>query len=192
MRKGMIGFFMVLCCGALLAGGCAKKEMVKGEEPIPSATKPAETAPQPAAKEDVTQELPKEAAATPAVKEEPLKEAVQAVAESAMEKVYFDFDSYILTQTARDALNKNAEYLQKKNVSAKVQIEGHCDERGSDEYNLALGEKRAKAALNYLVTLGVPASRLSFISFGEEKPNDPGHDEAAWAKNRRAEFVIIK
>lgn len=192
MRKGMIGFFMVLCCGALLAGGCAKKEMVKGEEPIPSATKPAETAPQPAAKEDVTQELPKEAAATPAVKEEPLKAAVQAVAESAMEKVYFDFDSYILTQTARDALNQNAEYLQKKNVSAKVQIEGHCDERGSDEYNLALGEKRAKAALNYLVTLGVPASRLSFISFGEEKPNDPGHDEAAWAKNRRAEFVIIK
>lgn len=192
MRKGMIGFFMVLCCGALLAGGCAKKEMVKGEEPIPSATKPAETAPQPAAKEDVTPELPKETAATPAVKEEPLKEAVQAVAESAMEKVYFDFDSFILTQAARDALNKNAEYLQKKNASAKVQIEGHCDERGSDEYNLALGEKRAKAALNYLVTLGVPASRLSFISFGEEKPNDPGHDEAAWAKNRRAEFVIIK
>ncbi|HYS43726.1 MAG TPA: OmpA family protein, partial [Geobacteraceae bacterium] len=90
------------------------------------------------------------------------------------------------------ALNKNAEYLLKKSVSLKIQIEGHCDERGSDEYNLALGEKRAKAALNYLVTLGVPAARLSFISYGKEKPADPGHDDAAWAKNRRDEFAIVK
>jgi peptidoglycan-associated lipoprotein len=193
MRKGMLGFFMVLCCGALLAGGCAKKELVKGEEPLPSATKPAETAPaQPAVKEEATQGLPKEAPATQLVKEEPLKETAPAVAESALEKVYFDFDSYVLSAAARDTLDKNAAYLLKKNPAVKVQIEGHCDERGSDEYNLALGEKRAKAALNYLVTLGVPASRISFISYGKEKPADPGHDEAAWTKNRRDEFVIIK
>jgi peptidoglycan-associated lipoprotein len=193
MRKGMLGFFMVLCCGAFLAGGCAKKEIVKGEEPIPSATKPAETAPaKPAPPEKATRELPKEAATTPTVKEEPLKEAVQAVAEAPLEKIYFDFDSYVLSSAARDVLNKNAEYLLKKGTSARIQIEGHCDERGSDEYNLALGEKRAKAALNYLVTLGVPSSRLSFISYGKEKPADPGHDEAAWAKNRRDEFVVIK
>jgi peptidoglycan-associated lipoprotein len=194
MRKGMLGFFVVLCCGAFLAGGCAKKQMVKGgEEPIPSATKPAETAPaKPAQPEGAGRELPKEAATTPAVKEEPLKEPVQAVAEAPLEKVYFDFDSYVLSSAARDTLNKNAEYLLKKSVSVKIQIEGHCDERGADEYNLALGEKRAKAALNYLVTLGVPAARLSFISYGKEKPADPGHDEAAWSKNRRDEFAIVK
>jgi peptidoglycan-associated lipoprotein len=79
-----------------------------------------------------------------------------------------------------------------KNNSLKVQIEGNCDERGSDEYNLALGEKRAKSAMKYLETLGVPAERLSVISYGKEKPADPGHDEAAWAKNRRDEFVLIK
>ncbi len=193
MRKGMLGFFVVLCCGAFLAGGCAKKQMVKEEEPIPAATKPAETAPvKPALPEGAGKELPKEAATTPAVKEEPLKEAVQAVAVAPLEKVYFDFDSYVLSSAGRDALNKNAEYLLKKSVSVKIQIEGHCDERGSDEYNLALGEKRAKAALNYLVTLGVPADRLSFISYGKEKPADPGHDDAAWSKNRRDEFVIVK
>ena len=194
MRKGMLGFFMVLCCGAFLAGGCAKKEMVKGEEPLPSATKPAETAPaKPPVKEEAGREQPtKEAPAPQAVKEEPLKEAVQVASESPLEKVYFDFDSYLLTPTAREALNKDADYLLKNIPAVKVQVEGHCDERGSDEYNLALGEKRAKAALNYLVTLGVSPARLSFISYGKEKPADPGHDEAAWAKNRRAEFVIIK
>jgi peptidoglycan-associated lipoprotein len=79
----------------------------------------------------------------------------------------------------------------KKDSAAKVRIEGNCDERGSDEYNLALGEKRAKAAMEYLVTLGIPAERLSVISYGKEKPADPGHDEAAWAKNRRDEFVVL-
>jgi peptidoglycan-associated lipoprotein len=110
----------------------------------------------------------------------------------AFEKIYFDFDSYVLSQQARDVLSKNADLLKNKDTSLKIQIEGNCDERGSDEYNLALGEKRAKSAFNYLVTLGVPAERLSVISYGKEKPVDPGHDEAAWAKNRRDEFVVIK
>jgi peptidoglycan-associated lipoprotein len=194
MRKGMLGFFVVLCCGAFLAGGCAKKEMVKGEAPIPSATKPAETAPaKPPVKEEAGRDQPtKEAPAPQTVKEEPLKEAVQVAAESPLEKVYFDFDSYLLSPSARETLKKDADYLLKNIPAVKVQVEGNCDERGSDEYNLALGEKRSKAALNYLVTLGVPAARLSFISYGKEKPADPGHDEAAWAKNRRAEFIIIK
>lgn len=194
MRNGMLGFFMVICCGAFLAGGCAKKELVKGE-PITSTTKPAERAPaKPAMPEEAAQPQPtKETAPAPSVQTEPFKEAVQSGTETAdLEKIYFDFDSYILTQASRDTLTKNAESLLKKNLSVKIQVEGHCDERGSDEYNLALGEKRAKAALNYLVTLGVPAARLSFISYGEEKPAEPGHDEVAWAKNRRGEFVIIK
>ena len=111
--------------------------------------------------------------------------------QAALEKIYFDFDSFVLSGQSRDSLSRDAKLLL-KNGSAKVQIEGHCDERGSDEYNLALGEKRAKAAMNYLVTLGVPSSQLSFISYGKEKPADSGHDEAAWAKNRRDEFVVIK
>jgi peptidoglycan-associated lipoprotein len=195
MRKRMLGFFMVLCCGALLAGGCAKKEMVKSEEAIPS-TRPAETTP---AKPAVTDESMREQAAkdtspTRTAIAEPLAESSQALTavEANLGKVYFNFDEFVLSQSARDTLSKSAEYLLKKNLSNKIQIEGNCDERGSDEYNLALGEKRAKAALNYLVTLGVPAERLSFISYGKEKPADPGHDEAAWAKNRRDDFVVIK
>ncbi|HTG81212.1 MAG TPA: peptidoglycan-associated lipoprotein Pal [Geobacteraceae bacterium] len=191
MRKGMVGFFVVLCCGALLSAGCAKKEMVKGEEPIsPPAAKPTETAPpKPAAKEEAVKAEPVKE--MPIAKEE-VKEQVQAVAEENLKRIQFDFDSYVLSASARDTLSGNADYLLKKNLAVKVQIEGHCDERGSDEYNLALGEKRAKVALNYLVSLGVPAERLSFISYGKEKPLDPGHDEAAWAKNRRDEFIVIK
>ncbi len=78
----------------------------------------------------------------------------------------------------------------KKNPGAKLLIEGHCDERGTAEYNMALGERRATAVKNYLVSLGVPKAALSTVSFGKEKPLDPGHDEEAWAKNRRAHFVL--
>ena len=108
---------------------------------------------------------------------------------SALKKVYFDFDSYKLSGTARSKLEKNAELI-KKVSAANIRVEGSCDERGSDEYNIALGEKRAKAAMQYLVTLGIPAERLSVISYGKEKPADTGHDEAAWAKNRRDEFAV--
>jgi peptidoglycan-associated lipoprotein len=189
----MLGFFMVLCCGALLAGGCAKKEVVKSEETIPS-TRPAETTPAKPAMTGETMQPAKDESTPRTAIAEPLAESAQTTttAEASLEKVYFDFDAYVLSQSARDTLSKSAEYLLKKNTAVKVQIEGNCDERGSDEYNLALGEKRAKAALNYLVTLGVPAERLSFISYGKEKPADPGHDEAAWTKNRRDDFVVIK
>jgi peptidoglycan-associated lipoprotein len=191
MRKCMVGFFMILVSGSFLVGGCAKKEIVKGEEPVAAGTKQAEPAgAKPEAKGGaIPEQKVKEA---PVVAEATTTRAAQTVAEAALGKIYFDFDSYLLSKTARDTLNSNAEYLLKQNPAIKVQIEGHCDERGSDEYNLALGEKRAKAALNYLVTLGVPTERLSFISYGKERPADPGHDEAAWAKNRRDEFAVIK
>jgi peptidoglycan-associated lipoprotein len=188
MRKGMVGFFIVLCCGALLFGGCAKKQVVKEEEAPPAAAKPAEKPAPPPIKEEAVQQRPVTEA--PTVKEETLETAT-AAPQVLLEKIYFDFDSFVLSAASRETLAKNARYLM-KNGSVKVQIEGHCDERGSDEYNLALGEKRAKAAMSYLVTLGVPADRLSVISYGKEKPADPGHDEAAWAKNRRDEFAVIK
>lgn len=188
MRKKMLGFLVILGCGALLAGGCAKKEIVKSEEPL-QVTKPMTETPAPAP-EQVKEQPVKEPVQN--VSQEPLKEAAEVKPEMAFEKVYFDFDAYVLSQPARDMLSKNAELLKNKDASEKIQIQGNCDERGSDEYNLALGEKRAKAAYNYLVTLGIPAERLSVISYGKEKPADPGHDEAAWAKNRRDEFVIVK
>ena len=110
--------------------------------------------------------------------------------QAALQTIYFDFDSYKLSDAARASLVNNAESL-KKDAVDKVRIEGNCDERGSDEYNLALGERRAKAAMQYLITMGIPADRLTFISYGKEKPVDPGHDEAAWAKNRRDDFIVV-
>ena len=109
---------------------------------------------------------------------------------SALETVHFNFDDFNLSEEARQILAKNAEWLKKYNVT--IQIEGHCDERGSNEYNLALGEKRAKTARDYLAALGIDATRLTIISYGEEVPVDPGHDDTAWAKNRRAEFIVKK
>jgi peptidoglycan-associated lipoprotein len=110
---------------------------------------------------------------------------------AGMETIYFAFDQFTLSAEARNALADNAKYL-KANSGVQVVIEGHCDERGSDEYNLALGESRALAAKEYLVSLGVSAKRLSVISYGEEKPAVKGSTEAAWAKNRRAEFKAVR
>jgi len=184
MRKGVVGCLMVLSCRIIFASGCAKEELVKKDESVAAPVAPAQ---KPAApKEEVVALQP--------IKEAPVSskdEAPQTVSVPELATIYFDFDSFALSQASRDILSKNAEALLKK-LSGKVQIEGHCDERGSDEYNLALGEKRAKAAMNYLVTLGVPAERIIVISYGKEKPADPGHDEAAWAKNRRDNFLMIK
>jgi peptidoglycan-associated lipoprotein len=101
----------------------------------------------------------------------------------------FDYDSYALRDDARAALDQNARLL-RENASLQITIEGHCDERGTVEYNQALGEKRAQAARDYLTGAGLDASRIQIVSYGKERPFEPGHDEAAWAKNRRAHFVL--
>ncbi len=105
-----------------------------------------------------------------------------------MERVYFDFNDATLRSDARETLKKDAEILL-KNVNTNVVIEGHCDERGSVEYNLALGERRAQSIQRYLAKLGVSTSRMSTISFGEEKPLVSGFGEEAWSKNRRGEII---
>jgi peptidoglycan-associated lipoprotein len=105
--------------------------------------------------------------------------------------VYYAFDKYELTSESKRALESNSSEL-KRATDVTIIIEGHCDERGTKSYNLALGEKRAKAARDYLVSLGVSSSRLTVVSYGKERPFDPGHNEAAWAKNRRAHFVVKK
>jgi peptidoglycan-associated lipoprotein len=108
----------------------------------------------------------------------------------ALRSVFFPLDSSEITGDTKASLENNAAYL-KQNKSVKIQVEGHCDERGGVQYNLALGERRAKSVKDYLVDLGVTAARISTISFGKEKPVALGHDEDSWAKNRRANFVVI-
>lgn len=105
------------------------------------------------------------------------------------EQVYFAYNSSALTPRARDILNRKAEWL-RNNPNVSAIIEGHCDDRGTNEYNLALGEKRAESVKTYIIRLGIPGSRLTTISYGEERPVAFGSNESAWAKNRRAQFVI--
>ncbi len=104
------------------------------------------------------------------------------------EDIYFEFDKSTLTPAAQDSLLRKAEWL-RENPAATVTIEGHCDERGTNEYNLALGDRRAESAKAFLIDLGIDPSRLTTISYGEERPVDPRHMEEAWAKNRRDHFV---
>lgn len=106
----------------------------------------------------------------------------------SLNDVFFDFDQYNLSAEAKGTLEANAREL-KRVTAASVTIEGHCDERGTKAYNLALGDKRANAAKDYLVSLGVTASRITTISYGKERPFDTGSSESAWAKNRRAHFT---
>ena len=189
----------ILFAGIFMYSGCAKQEIVKKDEPLASSVaNPAKTAP---SKSDASaakiQDKPIAANSSPISNGEQQKShktnepTATADIRKKLEKIYFDFDSSTLSDISRQTLTKNFETL-KQNPLARIRIEGHCDERGSDEYNLALGERRARTAVRYLTTLGIPAERLSTISYGKEKPADPGHDEAAWAKNRRDEFVITK
>jgi peptidoglycan-associated lipoprotein len=109
--------------------------------------------------------------------------------DSPLAPVFFALDSYELSAEARNVLQASAKVLQQQ-ASWQITVEGHCDERGTAEYNLSLGERRALAAKTYLVSLGISADRLRTVSYGKEFPFDPDHDESAWAKNRRAHFVI--
>ena len=174
---------------ALIFGGCAKQELLKKDQSSLQATNalPAKTnTPKPG-----TQPIKSDA-----IVQEPLTSSQSPQAgtsetslQASLNKIYFDFDSSALVPAARNTLTGNAQTIKGK-AGIHVTIEGHTDERGSDEYNLALGEKRALAARNYLITLGIPAASLSTISYGKEKPDDPGHNESAWGKNRRDEFVV--
>jgi peptidoglycan-associated lipoprotein len=170
---------------------------VKSEEPVTQA-EPAVTpgAARAEAAQPATARPTQAESATPAAEQIKQADARQSatapVQETAFENIYFDFDKSELSKDARDVLSKNGDILLKGKPAIKIQIAGNCDERGSAEYNLALGERRAKSAQQYLITLGVSPDRLSIISYGKEKPAVDGNDEAAWAKNRRDEFTIMQ
>jgi peptidoglycan-associated lipoprotein len=129
----------------------------------------------------------------PEAKAETKMEEVKKQAEAGYQfaSIYFDFDKAVISDESKATLDKHAQWM-KLNTIATVVVEGHCDERGTAEYNLALGQRRADAAVKYLGNLGVTKDRLKTVSYGKEKPVDPGHNEAAWAKNRRDEFIIKK
>lgn len=123
---------------------------------------------------------------------ERIQERVQQEGEGGpLQDVFFSYDSFELSEEARQTLQANADWLQ-SHAEAKVEIEGHCDERGTAEYNLALGTKRARAAQDYLMTLGVPAERLSVISYGEELPQCTDANESCWQRNRRGHFSVLR
>lgn len=175
MQKLSTRLLVMLFVVTLLAAGCAKKPVA--EEAATSAEMQETT---------MTEQEP---AAEPAAAVVEEKVTTAADVAAGLVRVHFDFDQYVLTDAAKETLANNAMLL-KAAPAVMIKIEGHCDERGSDEYNMALGEKRALATKDYLVSLGVDAGRMSTISYGEEMPLDPASNETAWAKNRRADFKV--
>ena len=173
---------LALSVAALMSLGCAKKQTVKSE----GAQAPSAAAPSAVAEAPAKEAPPAPAAGIPAP---PPGIAVTEEKRSQFDDIRFDFDKSEVKPEGRKTCQAVADYL-KKNPKAMILIEGHCDERGTAEYNIALGERRATAVMTYLVSLGVPKGALSTVSFGKEKPLDPGHDDGAWAKNRRAHFVL--
>ena len=144
---------------------------------------------QKAIEEDTLQEEGVEEAGLSEEMEKERKLTEQAVFEN--EDIHFEFDSILLSPQAQEILRKKAQWL-RENPRVRVVIEGHCDNRGTNEYNLALGDRRAHSAKVFLIDLGIDETRMQTLSFGEERPLDPGDNEQAWARNRRAHFVITK
>jgi peptidoglycan-associated lipoprotein len=205
VKKSVSIFVFVLCLGLVLAG-CPKKQVVVNREQS-SVQKSeearrleAERAAREAreAKEKELARVREEEAKKPVGGE--LEKSLVAKKESGIEgevfetkmlkDIHFDFDKYDIRRGDEEVLRENAALL-KKYPRIKIQIEGHCDERGTVEYNLALGERRASNTKKYLISLGIASDRISTISYGKEKPLDRGHNEEAWAANRRAHTVVL-
>jgi peptidoglycan-associated lipoprotein len=188
-RLARLTFVAVLLVAAV---ACGKKKAPVLEPPAPTPTTeaaPAPTPPPPAPTRVAEPPVP-----TPApVREENVTAAASTLDDlnrsSPLKPVFFALDSSDIDTAAKTILDADAAIL-KQNSSWVITVEGHCDERGTAEYNLALGDRRAAAAVAYLRSLGIPAERLKTVSYGKEFPFDPGHDESAWSKNRRAHFVI--
>lgn len=194
-RAIILGVVFMLIAG--LGTGCAKKQ-VKSSPASPAVE---ERMADQQNKEQLRKEEQARLERERALQEQALEDERKAAESAAAKKefdtavvelgnmVHFDFDSFEIKQEYRPLLQQKAEIL-KKYDNVTMVIEGYCDERGTEEYNLALGERRARAAYEFLILLGVAPERLSIVSFGEEDPLDPGHNETAWAKNRRAQFRL--
>ena len=200
-KKSLSILILFLCLGLIIAG-CPKKTVVKeepsvkkGEEAaLAEREKAAKLEAEKAAKERELAKMKEEEAKKEfekglVAKKEPGIEG-EVFESKLLKDIHFDFDKYDIRPGDAEILKANAALLMKY-PKVKIQIEGHCDERGTVEYNLALGERRANSTKKYLISLGISADRISTISYGKERPLDPGHNEEAWAKNRRAHEVIL-
>lgn len=182
LRRNALIVTLLILSLALFATACKKPpEVTPAPAPVEEPAPPPPPPPKQVEDEGWKQEEP-----TP----EPVDpDKVKMEVQAKLQTVYFDFDRYDLDDGDRATLRSNAQVMN-DNDAMSFLIEGHCDERGTIEYNLALGERRANSVRDYLTSLGVAASRLRIKSFGEEQPAVPGSNEAAWAKNRRAEFKV--
>jgi peptidoglycan-associated lipoprotein len=186
MVRKHLGILVLLLCFGLILIGCPKKTVVKEE---PSVQKEEGVAKREAeGKKEMKREGEKEFEKSLVAKSEPGIKG-EVFESELLKDIHFDFDKYNIRPGDGEILNQNAALL-KKYPNIKIQVEGHCDERGTAEYNLALGERRAHSTKTYLVSHGISSNRISTISYGKEKPLDPGHNEEAWAKNRRAHIII--
>jgi len=174
---------MALSLGACASGG--SKVQAPQSTPAPTPTPPPASVTEEVVSEPVTETIVSEE-----VTEELPEDLAQLNAQGYLEDVFFDTDRFDLTPAAREALAKNAAWLQ-KHPTISILVEGHCDERNTREYNLALGERRASTVRDYLVLLGIPSQRIQIISYGEERPFALGSNEDAWRLNRRSHFVIV-
>jgi len=201
MKRKLLTFFPVLFLSLALAAGCQKRiatedfsEAAPGVE-VPSSGQAEVAVPEDGIKsEDVTAEDIQNTADAKLGGSYASLNAAEDLTQTAVEKgrlytIYFDYDRYAVREADMDYLTKNAKWLG-INPDIKVRIEGHADERGETDYNLALGDKRARSIRKYLEDMGIGANRLDVVSYGEEKPAVNGQGEEAWSKNRRAEFVI--
>jgi peptidoglycan-associated lipoprotein len=175
--------FLVLLLIISIAG-CAKKQITAPEKPVATKESAAKETAEPVKKESVKEVIEQKTA-----KLEETSSASRVEEASVLQDALFDYNKYDIRADDRPVLNSAASFLN-KNAKLNVLIEGHCDERGTNEYNLALGEKRAKAVKDYLTSLGIKPARMSVITYGEEKPVCTEQNEICWQKNRRAHFVV--
>lgn len=196
--KTKIYFIMIviISSGMLISSGCAKKvSTTQIGEPAVGEMAKQETVPGQAVTPEVVPEpvIPKvEAIGELALKEEPVEGMIQPQAKlKGINDIYFDFDRYLIRDDARGTLIDNAKILKGKGYK-KLVIEGHCDERGTTDYNIALGERRAESTRRYLASLGIDPAKVSIISFGKEKPFCTAHNEDCWQENRRAHFAVAE
>jgi peptidoglycan-associated lipoprotein len=194
-RRTIVSLTLALLCSSLLVtDSCTQKEFRMEEERPSSVSPQAGERREPseiqmsALEKEKRAEEERRARTRERERTQMIEEEIKAFESTP---VYFDFDKSTLKAQARDNLTKKAKWL-RANPQFSLRIEGHCDEQGSNHYNLALGERRASATAKFLTGLGISEDRISTISYGEERPAVPGHDEAAWAKNRRAEFRLIE
>ena len=197
MTKVFKGFLAGLAMIALILVPACRTKKTAPPTVVPQPTATTATVPPVATRVEPPSDFVKTdtTATEPTVRTETLPSDVEELNRVAQQRGYvqdafFAYDESTLSPDAQSALTSSATWL-KKNPQYNLLIEGHCDERGTEQYNLALGERRANTAKEYLVALAVDASRMRTVSYGEERPFDPGHDDAAWAKNRRAHLVIV-